>query len=180
MQVASWNMYGRNAWDSPKPSMGNLLLTDRLVLLFLEFKQWSLPHNHAGPVSPMGDLVWYASQQEALEAAKSSTADNNDIQVIVFGIIDNAFSRISFDQGRLNMPDTPLLSLLFTRPKSGFGLSFLDADERRLFPNSGFRHSELGSKILNIKNKRLLKASIEFKISLVMVFLKRSMRMQWW
>ena len=56
--------------------------------------------------------------------------------------------------------------------------------ERRLFPNSpeaipipsgrgGFRHSELGSKILNIKNKRLLKSSIEFTINLVMVFLKR-------
>ncbi len=25
----------------------------------------------------------------------------------------------------------------------------MDADERRLFPNSGFRHSELGSKIFN-------------------------------
>ncbi len=25
-----------------------------------------------------------------------------------------------------------------------------EADERRLFPNSGFRHSELGRKILNI------------------------------
>ena len=25
----------------------------------------------------------------------------------------------------------------------------MGADERRLFPNSGFRHSELGSKILN-------------------------------
>jgi len=29
------------------------------------------------------------------------------------------------------------------------GISFLDADGRRLFPNSGFRHSELGSKIFN-------------------------------
>ncbi len=30
------------------------------------------------------------------------------------------------------------------------GISFLDADGHRLFPNSGFRHSELGRKILNI------------------------------
>jgi hypothetical protein len=35
------------------------------------------------------------------------------------------------------------------------GISFLNADERRLFPNSVFRHSELGSKILNIFNKYL-------------------------
>ena len=43
------------------------------------------------------------------------------------------------------------------------GISFLDADERRLFPNSpeavpipsgrgGYRHSELGRKISNIKS----------------------------
>jgi hypothetical protein len=36
-----------------------------------------------------------------------------------------------------------------------------EADERRLFPNSGFRHSELGRKILNApkahKSKELIK-----------------------
>jgi len=38
----------------------------------------------------------------------------------------------------------------------------LDADRRRLFPNSGFRHSELGSKIFNApkahKYKELISA----------------------
>jgi len=35
---------------------------------------------------------------------------------------------------------------LFTRPRSGFGLSFLAADERRLFPNSGTRKQDFKHK----------------------------------
>ena len=36
------------------------------------------------------------------------------------------------------------------------GISFLDADERRLFPNSGFPHSELGSRIFKFMNNDVI------------------------
>ena len=41
----------------------------------------------------------------------------------------------------------------------------LDADRRRLFPNSGFRHSELGSKIFNAPKAHKYKELINLRVS---------------
>ncbi len=41
----------------------------------------------------------------------------------------------------------------------------LDADERRLFPNSGFRHSELGSKIFDAPKAHKYKELTNLRVS---------------
>jgi len=63
----------------------------------------SLPDNHTCPVSPMGYLIGDTSQQQAFESPQSSAANDNDINIMVFSVVDNPFRRIPLHHGRFNL-----------------------------------------------------------------------------